>query len=187
MIGRLPQTLTVCGREHPIRTDFRDILNILEAFGDPNLTDQEKVYVCLLVIYKDFDSLRESELKDAYTEAMRFIDTGSNPQKKAKRSPRIVDWEQDEQLLFPAVNKVAGYETRACEYLHWWTFMGYFMEISDGTYSQILSMRSKKAKGKKLEKYEREFWQSNRDLCVLKAKLSDEEEAERKRLEALLG
>ncbi len=32
MIGGLPETLTVGGREYPIRTDYRDVLQVLEAF-----------------------------------------------------------------------------------------------------------------------------------------------------------
>ena len=56
--------------------------------------------------------------------------------------------------------------------------MGYFMEISDGVFSQVLSLRLKKAKGKKLEKHEREFWTANRSICVLQKKISNEQKAE---------
>jgi len=98
-----------------------------------------------------------------------------------------MDWEQDENILFPAINKVAGFETRSIEYLHWWTFLGYYMEISEGVFSHVLSIRMKKAKGKKLEKWEREFWSSNKSICVLREKISEEEKAERDRLNALLG
>ena len=45
----------------------------------------------------------------------------------------------------------------------------------------------KKAKGKPLEKWEREYWRENKALCVLNAKLSEEEKAERDRINALLG
>ena len=98
-----------------------------------------------------------------------------------------MDWEQDEAIMFPAINKVAGFETRSAEYIHWWTFMGYYMEISEGVFSNVLNLRMKKAKGKKLEKWEREFWNSNRDICTLKTKLSSEEQAEKDRINALLG
>ena len=47
MIGQLPTALTVAGISRPIRTHFRDILNILQAFDDPELEDGEKVYICL--------------------------------------------------------------------------------------------------------------------------------------------
>ena len=89
--------------------------------------------------------------------------------------------------MLPAINHVAGFEVRAAEYIHWWTFMGYYMEISEGIFSHILGLRVKKAKGKPLEKWEREYWRENKALCVLNAKLSEEEKAERDRINALLG
>ena len=64
--------------------------------------------------------------------------------------------------------------------------MGYFMEIHDGVFAQVMSLRAKKAKGKKLEKWEREFWAANKDLCVLKVKRSKEEQEEIDRLNKLL-
>ena len=98
-----------------------------------------------------------------------------------------MDWEQDEAILFPAINKVAGFEVRTAKHLHWWTFMGYYMEISDGVFSSVLNLRMKKAKGKKLEKAEREYWSANKDICNLRPKLTAAEQAEKDRLNALLG
>ena len=68
----------------------------------------------------------------------------------------------------PAVNKIAGFETRGRQTIHWWTFYGWFMEIDDGLFSQVLSIRQKLAKGKKLEKWEQEFLRNNQKLCELK-------------------
>lgn len=185
MIGELPRRLSVNGQDYDIRTDFRDILNILTAFGDPELEDNEKVYVCLFILFPDFDNMPQSDYEAAFKAASKFIDCGQEP--TSKKSPRTMDWEQDEALIFPAINKVAGRETRAAEYIHWWTFMGWFMEIDEGVYSNVLSIRSKKAKGKKLEKWEREFWNANKDICLLRTKLTEEEKAARDRLNALLG
>ena len=185
MIGRLPTSLTVAGEEHAIRTDFRDVLNIIAAFGDPELENEEKIYVCLYVLYEDFEAMSQSDYEAAYKEAIKFIDCGM-PADDKKSSVRTMDWEQDEPILFPAINRVAGREVRTMDYLHWWTFMGYFMEINEGIFSQVLSIRHKKAKGKKLEKWEREFWQANKDICVLRQKLTEEEQAAKDRLNALL-
>jgi hypothetical protein len=98
-----------------------------------------------------------------------------------------MDWTQDANLIFPAVNKAAGFEVRGVDYMHWWTFMGYFMEIRDTTYATILGLRGKKALGKKLEKYEKEFWQHNRGLCELRTKYTEEELEEQARLKAIIG
>jgi hypothetical protein len=99
-----------------------------------------------------------------------------------------MDWEQDESILFPAINKIAGFETRSVEYLHWWTFMGYFMEIStDGVFGSVLRLRQKKKNRKTpLDKTEKEFWNANRELCEIKPKLSEEEKAAKERLKNML-
>jgi hypothetical protein len=185
MIGRLPTSLTVADVEYRIRTDFRDVLNIIAAYGDPELEDMEKAYVCLCVLYEDFESIPQEHYEAAYKAAVSFIDCGMPTD--GRGSARTMDWEQDEPILFPAINKVAGCEVRAMEYLHWWTFMGYFMEIHEGIFSHVLSIRHKKAKGKKLEKWERDFWQANKDICVLRQKLTEEEQAAKDRLNALLN
>lgn len=185
MIGELPTQIEIAGEMYSIRTDFRDIIKILCAFSDPELENEEKVYVCLFILYEDFESISKNDYEEAFQKAVSFIDQGS--QENNRRSPRLMDWEQDENIMFPAINKVAGFEVRGSKYIHWWTFLGYYMEISEGMFSQILALRSKRAKGKKLEKWEREFWNSNKSICVLKPKLTKEEKLEIEQLNKLLG
>lgn len=185
MIGELPKELNVNGVTFAIRTDFRDILKIVCAFEDAELEDREKIFVCLFILFEEFEKIPEKDYEAAFHAALSFIDHGAKEEKV--KSPRIMDWQQDEGILFPAINKIAGFETRASNYIHWWTFLGYFMEITDGVFAQVLSIRSKKAKHKPLDKWEREFWNKNKTLCVLKPKLTEEEKAAKNRLSALLG
>ena len=186
IVGELPKSVIVNGKRYAIRTDFRDVIKIICAFNDPELEDAEKVYCCLFILYERYPDIPEEDHEAAYRAAIDFIDQGAAKGDSAK-SPRLLDWEQDAHILFPAVNKVAGREVRSAKYIHWWTFMGWCMEITDSVFSQVLSLRLKKSKGKKLEKWEREFWQTNKDLCVLEPKLTAEEQAEKERLNALLG
>lgn len=185
MIGELPTSLCVNGKNYAIRTHFKDILKILCAFNDPELENKEKIYVCLFILYRNFDNMPESEYEAAFKAAMDFIDHGMK--ENDAKSPRVMDWEQDENIMFPAINKVAGCETRTCEYIHWWTFLGYYMEISEGVFSHVLSMRMKKAKKKKLDKWEQEYWNANKSICVLREKLTAEEQAAKDKLNAMLG
>ena len=53
MIGRLPVSLPVNGKDMGIRTDFRDILVIMQALGDPELSELEKGIVMLTVLFFD--------------------------------------------------------------------------------------------------------------------------------------
>ena len=185
MIYDLPTSVEFGGRKWDINTDYRDILEIISAFEAEELTDQEKVYVCLYDLYSDFENIPHDLYQAAYEKAIEFIDHGSGDSKKLP--VKTMDWEQDANIIFPAINHVAGYEVRAVDYLHWWTFMGMFMEIKDSTCATVFSLRQKKARGKKLEKYEREFWNNNKSLCELRRKETAEDKAQKAKLEAILG
>ncbi|MDE6424602.1 MAG: bacteriophage Gp15 family protein [Ruminococcus sp.] len=182
MIGILPKSLEIGGNQHEIRSDFRIALLIFEAFNDADLSDAEKAESCLKCLYKEIPS----DLETAYKQAIWFLDGGNIP-KSPQNHRKVFDWKQDESLIFPAVNKSAGFETRLAEYIHWWTFLGYFSEIGEGLFSQVINIRTKKSKGKKLEKWEREFYAEHREMIDLKRAVSGEEQAEIDRLNALLG
>lgn len=185
MIGCLPKSLEVDGVSYPIRSDFRTVLLIIQAFNDAELSDFEKSVVCLECLYEEIPDNVEVALE----KAVWFIDGGSLEKKQSQA--KVYDWEQDESIIFSAINKVAGFETREKEYMHWWTFLGYFCEIGEGAFSSAVSIRSKIAKGKKLEKYEKDFLKENKELITLKEKKTPEqiadEEYDNKILKELLG
>ncbi len=170
----LPTSLEVSGRAYPIRSDFRAVLDILIAMSDPDAEDWEKQEIMFRILYPGWKEIPAGDFAEACRKAVEFIDYRTADAKKP--SPRVLDWEQDAALIIPAVNKVAGKEVRAMEYLHWWTFLGYFMEIGDGLFSQVLGIRQKKARGKKLEKWEKEFERSNADMIRLRPLRSAEEQ-----------
>lgn len=173
---QLPIFLNIQGTNYPIRSDFRDILNILIAMSDPDMESWEKQEIMFRIIYPDWKAIPFGAFNVACEKAVEFIDY-TVPDSRPK--PRTMDWKQDAAIIIPAVNKVAGKEVRAVEYLHWWTFMGYFMEIEDGMFSQVLSIRQKKAKRKKLEKWEKEFERNNAVLVKLQKKESLEQRREK--------
>lgn len=181
-IWELPKSVTVAGKEYAIRTDFRDILTILDALGDPDLDNSEKWTVLLDIFYVDFEHLPKQHYEEAAERAKEFIDMGLEGNEKVKR-PAVMDWTQDAPLIIPAVNRVMGKEVRAIEYVHWWTFLSAYMEIGDCNYTQILNIRTKKQRGKKLEKWEQEYIRENHDIVTLKARYSEEEVEEQKQLE----
>lgn len=163
MLGQLPTSLNVVGKMYAIRPDYRNVLRIVSAYNNPNLKDREKVYICLKRLYTDFDHIPTTAYAAAYEAATEFIECHM---KSDKPSPKVVDWDKDEQLIFAAVNKVAGREVRAIEFMHWWTFLGYFQSIDrEDLWGAVLTIRQKKAKGQKLEKYETEFYNANRSMC----------------------
>jgi hypothetical protein len=192
MIGALPETLTVNGVDYPIRTDYRNVLQVFEAFQDPELEPQEKWIVAIYLLFEEFscaDDVMESaqngfDLEEAMKQISWFISAGQ-PEKQVLEQPTY-NWTQDEQMIFSAVNKVAGRETRELEYLHWWTFLGYFNEVGEGTFSFIVGIRNKLNKGKKLEKHEKEYLSHNKELVLMKKPLTKEEQEQEDAYKSLL-
>lgn len=187
MIGSLPTILRVGEQAYPIETDYRNILPILAACADPDYTPEEKLFIMLKRLFRNgYEKIPREQLAEAASQARWFVDCGQEDDGK-KPPTKVIDWEQDEPLIFPAINKVAGMETRSAPYIHWWTFMGYFMEIEEGTFSTVLGIRQKKAKHKKLEKWEQEFYRNNRKICDLRKRYTAEEQAEIDYWNKLLG
>lgn len=173
MIGQLPTSLIIDGKEYPIRTDYRVALMIFEAYNDPNLSDYTKNRICLECLFKDIPVNIQTALEKAFW----FLDGGDAP--KSKPLPvKVIDWEQDQYLIFPELNKAAGFNVRTVDYLHWWDVLGFFNIIGDGLLAQVLNIRTKRAKGKPLEKWEIEFLNSHKDFVNIKEKLSEKEKAE---------
>lgn len=185
MIGyELPTSLNVGGVDFAIRTDFRAILDILIACNDPELTDEEKSWVLLEIIYPECDSIPTEHLEEACKKASDFIDCGHKDD--GKHHPKLVDWEQDAPLIIPAINKVAHTEIRSTPQLHWWTFVSYYMEIGESLFSSVVSYRDKRAKHKKMEKYEKEFYKENKSLIDFKTNISTEDQKKKDSLEKWL-
>lgn len=168
MLGELPTRLEVDGKEYPIDSDFRNVLAILSAFNDEELDPSEKGYICLKRLYDNFEEIPQDAIQEAYIKAVKFINFMSDADDGKKR--KFIDWDKDEQLIFPAINAAAGTEVRLVPYMHWWTFIGYFQNVNpESLFGTVLTIRQKRAKGKKLEKWEREFERNNRELCALPA------------------
>ncbi len=192
MIGALPEELTVGGAEYPIRTDYRNFLQVFEAFQDPELQPEEKWIVSIYLLFEDFtcadDVLQAAQdgfnLEEAIQQISWFISAGQ-PEKQVLEKPTY-NWKQDEQIIFSAVNKVAGKETRELEYLHWWTFLGYFNEVGEGLFRDVVRIRHKLNKGKKLDKDEKEFLSHNKELVKLEKPKTKEEQEQEDAYNALL-
>ena len=89
-----------------------------------------------------------------------------------------IDWQQDFDLMVAPINHILGFECRSADYLHWHTFLAAYLEIPpESVFARVLRIREKLRTGKKLEKYERTWYNKNRDLVHLRPKFSKAEEA----------
>jgi hypothetical protein len=163
----LPTSVEVNGEVLDIYSDYRAVLDTLAALSDPELTDYDKANIILRNFYVEPKKITADTLNEAIEKCFWFISCGSDD-KDTRKKPKVMDWEQDFQYIIAPINKIAGVEVRSLDYLHWWSFMGYYNEIGECTFQNIVSIRTKLKKGKALDKSEREFYRNNRSMIDFK-------------------
>jgi hypothetical protein len=181
-----PTSMTIGEKTWEIRSDFREVLDVMEVLSDEDSTDEDRAVDALSVFYYTLTPDGEEVPYDPYEmsqevntkalEWMMWFIRGGKDEDKGASSRRVMDWDQDFPLIAPPVNRVLGFECRSCKYLHWWTFLGAYMEIGDCYFAQVVSIRSKKQGNKKLDKSDQEFYRKHRQDIDLKRQMSAGEE-----------
>ena len=179
----IPTSITVSDKEYRIRNngDFRVILDCFQALSDIELTAQERLLAALIIFYEDFDTIENISSDDTeqlVLSMFKFFNCNSESSNTGPNK-KLIDWEQDEQLICSAINKVCNKEIRLEPYVHWWTFLGYFAAIGDAPISTIMQIRDKIISGKKLERHEREYRMNNPQYFIWNHKSIEEQEAEK--------
>lgn len=178
MMWSLPISVEINGTEYAIRNkcDYRVVLDVIIALNDTELEMENRIRCALFIFYEDLTGCPDFET--AAREMMKIINNGEEEHEQEQTTkPKLMDWEHDFTQLAPPISRTLGYDVRTPDkYTHWWTFLGGYMEIGECTFSNIVSIRSKKAKGKKLEKWEEEFYRENRKMIDLPLNLTQEEQ-----------
>ena len=159
----LPVSAVIGGITYSINADFRDVLEVIDVLSDTGRPDFLKWQIALGLFYnREIPKRNQQEAMEFLASFINYGDDNKKP------SPKLIDWKQDAQIIVGDVNKVAGAEIRSLKFVHWWTFLSYFYSVGDGQLSTIVSIRSKKRRGKKLEKWEQEYYRENRDKIDFK-------------------
>lgn len=168
---RLPESLIVGGEERRIRTDYRAALDICLALCDPELDEYNRTMELLEILY--IDPVPPDCYKEAVAQAMWYLRGGQ--EERAGKGPQLVSWAQDFPYIAAPISAVVGKDIRGID-MHWWSFLSAYMSIGDCLFAQIVRIRDKKARGKPLDKSDREFYRKNRDLIDIKKPLTEAEE-----------
>lgn len=171
----LPTRMEVGGVDYEIRSDYRAILDICAALSDPELDGQERAVVALTIFYPGLSEMPPEHYQEARDRCLCFIRGGMEEDPRA-RFIKLVDWEQDFSNIVAPINRILGQEVRAVKYMHWWTFLAAFYEIGDCTFAQIVRVRDRLARGKPLDKLDREWYRNNQHLVDFKRKYTSVED-----------
>lgn len=180
----LPTKASIGGEIYGIHADFRDILYLQKYLNDPDLPEFMRWKTALALFYDR--EIPAKDLEEATRWMVDFLCCGEQPASDAEKAPQLIDWERDAQMIVAEVNKVAGQEIRHLPFVHWWTFVAWFNAIGDGQLATVVSIREKLRRGKKLEKFEQEYYRKNKARIDLRRRETVEERAEKERLLTLL-
>lgn len=174
-----PTSVIIDGREYPIRNkcDYRVILDCIDALNDTDLPEVDRMRCALYIFYEDVTQL--ANITEAINQMYNVIRGGEPEPTALAQKPAVMSWKHDFARIAPAVNRVLGYEVRDPDrYVHWYTLLGAYGEIGECTFSTIVSIRMKRMKGKKLDKWEREYLRDHWEQIELPIQLTPEERAE---------
>lgn len=180
----IPTSIFINDTELKIRNrgDYRMVLDCFALLNDVELNDQERLYCSLIIFYEKFNCLEDlrqfPHLNEAVKKMYWFFNCGDDSGVGANRHKKLIDWEKDSQLIASAVNNVANIEIRSVKYLHWWTFMGYYLAVGESPLATVVGIRSKIVEGKKLEKFEKKFKNDNPQYFIWDNKSVEDKQLE---------
>lgn len=180
-LWQLPVAAVLDGVSFPHKTDYRDMLKLLRLFADESRPAYLRWLTALHYFYEK--PIPASLENRAMTYLGEFLSCGE----QGSPGPKLLDWELDAPEIIADVNAVAGQEIRSLPYLHWWSFLSFFHGIGEGRLSQLVTIRDKLRRGKKLEPYEQEYYRRNKQKVSLRPPESPADTAEKRRLEQLIS
>lgn len=166
-----PKSLTIQGKEYKIRTDYRDILTIIEAFEDKRLLKSEKYKIMITILFEQQPPL----IEETFLKSLMFLDvdieglTNLNKPTKKNETPtetKLYSMVKDWQLIVAAMNRYFGCSIREMEYLHWFDFIAAFNNLGECSFNSVVDLRRRKKQGK-LDKEEKQYFYKNREWLDL--------------------
>lgn len=164
LTSKLPVSVEINGREYLLNTDFRVGLKIMEAWEDSELTEREKQWVMLKLLYPEIPE----DVAEACRLALNFLNCGEeSTEGSTEAEQRRYSFSKDAKYIYTAILQTHGVDLERVDYLHWWKFQYLFLDLrEDCFFSRLIYYRTQRAKGK-LTKEEAEYCQAIQGILDL--------------------
>lgn len=135
MLDRLPEDYN----GWLIRTDYRIGVQIQLCVSDPSLTDSEKTWTALNLLYGNGIP---ADFQTALDGLSWFLSCGAPPSTgEADNEAPLYSFEQDAGRIVSGFRKVFGIDISR-ERLHWFEFIQMLGELKDTAFSDVINIRS---------------------------------------------
>jgi len=120
-----PELITVDGKDYEINTDFRYGLACYQCINDKEISDTERGYGIIGILYKQ----EPPNLQEALRMAIKYLQCGKEPQPQEERQPDM-NFENDENYIkssFMSDYKIDLDDVK----MHWWKFCNLLQGLTD--------------------------------------------------------
>ena len=176
--SRLPTSVLINGVEYPIRSNFRTMIRLEELLQDPDVDEQDRVWLALRLFYpeipEDTDKAVDQLLWFYRCDKQENLYQKKARKRKVKRTDRIYDFQYDDDYIYAAFMSQYHLDLHEVEYLHWWKFRAMFNSLNDDTqFVKIMEYRAVELD--KVPKEKRAFYKRMKQLYALPLSQSEEE------------
>lgn len=177
-----PVFLSVNGKDYPILTDFREVLDY-EARMKPDVGDRE-IILAVYEMYKRNDEILKSDNFIAALEQLNwFVSCGEKPKSRPSNAVlginrnRPFDFEVDGGLIYSAFVQTYEIDLYEVDYIHWWKFNALLADVSrECRFSKVMEYRTIDLKNKNLSKEQKKLYSALQSYYKITEKRSQEEE-----------
>lgn len=196
LIDLLPTSLTVCGAEKQINSDFRTALLFESLMDDPEVSNEDKIIQAVELFFVDLPETKE-ELTESIEQLLWFYRCGKEPNEYMKRKaekkkdsnvkePRIYDINYDDDYIYAAFMQQYRINLNQIEYMHWWEFRALFKALTNETeFVKIMEYRGMDI-SKDLTPEQKAHYKKMKSIYAL-PRPKEEQERQRSIEEALMG
>ncbi len=137
----LPYSISVCGINYPINTDFRIWIQIEEILSS-DFSAADKLLKCYSLIFasKVIPSSVDETLSSIMNFLSPFYNTGGG-KKAAKNNEPLFDFAFDSGLIYAAFLSQYSIDLTS-DHLHWWRFLSLFYSLSPCKFTEVVRIRS---------------------------------------------
>lgn len=170
---KFPTKVRVGNEILDVNSDFRNCLMIILAFEDEELTTIDKYEIMLARLFGKTLDYFGNNLSEAIKQGIKFLDCNKKYEEAGKR---VYSFKKDAEYIYSAVNITHHIDLNEIEYMHWWKFCIFFLDINnDCAMSNIIYFRNKLNEGK-LTDEERTLYRKNYKMLSLDYDEEEEQE-----------
>lgn len=135
----------------PIDSDFQIGIQIWQIMEEEELTQQERMSICLSLLFLDEDedgnALPVPELQTAIEGLQWFLSDWYHDNSNNKDKTKVTDYDIDQWRIYSAFRTQYGINLNT-DKLHFWEFMGLLTTLDECAYTRVISIRQQKFRPK---------------------------------------